>query len=187
MTHEATSAFTIPNSFPEKPLQSPVKKQGLSSEEISHQNIRGYAGLIQDVFDFYDTTEVSMTSSFQVRRKNLAQAGNTKDPLARIGIYPSNTRELVESVEMSLATLPPRLQEVVRLRFRLDEQGGSLMTFKEIGEQVKDKTKQKPIASEQARQLFEKGITWLRHPNRSTRLRQRLLDNPSILHRFPIV
>ena len=64
-----------------------------------------------------------------------------------------------------LSTLTDREQEVLRLRFGLDD--GRARTLEEVGQQFK-------VTRERIRQIEAKALRKLRHPNRSKRLRDYL-------------
>lgn len=121
-----------PHAYSSWQAESPLapKKQNLTTEQLSMQNIRGYAGLAQEILDIYDLSEIT---PHRHRRRNLARTGSpTVDPLAKIGLEPEKVRDLVEGVEIMLSMLRPRLEQPLRLRFRLDESGGGLRMFDEI-------------------------------------------------------
>ncbi|MDE0607773.1 MAG: RNA polymerase sigma factor [Acidimicrobiaceae bacterium] len=76
------------------------------------------------------------------------------------------TRSLmVEAVREVLGDLPQREQEVVRMRFGLDD--GRPRTLKEVGEAF-------GVTRERIRQIEAKTLTKLRHPHRSEQLRDYL-------------
>lgn len=110
-------------------VKGPIKKQLLSSEELNRQNIRGYAGLVQELW----------ADGLVYSPKNILKNPSI-DPLQAIGIDASKTRDLVEGVELVLSTVDPKNAEALRLRFRLDGQEGSFMAYREIGEQTETKT-----------------------------------------------
>ena len=64
-----------------------------------------------------------------------------------------------------LSTLTDREQEVLRLRFGLDD--GRQRTLEEVGQMFK-------VTRERIRQIEAKALRKLRHPNRSKRLRDYL-------------
>ena len=72
---------------------------------------------------------------------------------------------LVEAVREVLGDLPKREQEVVRMRFGLDD--GQPRTLKEVGEAF-------GVTRERIRQIEAKTLTKLRHPHRSDQLRDYL-------------
>ncbi|MCQ2560835.1 MAG: RNA polymerase sigma factor RpoD [Clostridia bacterium] len=72
---------------------------------------------------------------------------------------------LKEQLDEVLATLTEREQEVLRLRFGLDD--GRQRTLEEVGQQFK-------VTRERIRQIEAKALRKLRHPNRSRRLRDYL-------------
>ena len=72
---------------------------------------------------------------------------------------------LVEAVREVLGDLPQREQEVVRMRFGLDD--GQPRTLKEVGETF-------GVTRERIRQIEAKTLTKLRHPHRSEQLRDYL-------------
>jgi RNA polymerase primary sigma factor len=72
---------------------------------------------------------------------------------------------LKEQLVEVLATLTDREQEVLRLRFGLDD--GRARTLEEVGQQFK-------VTRERIRQIEAKALRKLRHPNRSKRLRDYL-------------
>lgn len=72
---------------------------------------------------------------------------------------------LREQLNEVLATLTDREQEVLRLRFGLDD--GRQRTLEEVGQQFK-------VTRERIRQIEAKALRKLRHPNRSKRLRDYL-------------
>ena len=69
---------------------------------------------------------------------------------------------LKDQLNEVLATLTDREQEVLRLRFGLDD--GRQRTLEEVGEQFN-------VTRERIRQLEAKALRKLRHPTRSKRLR----------------
>ena len=72
---------------------------------------------------------------------------------------------LVEAVREVLGDLPKREQQVVRMRFGLDD--GQPRTLKEVGEAF-------GVTRERIRQIEAKTLTKLRHPHRSDQLRDYL-------------
>ena len=72
---------------------------------------------------------------------------------------------LKEQLDEVLATLTDREQEVLRLRFGLDD--GRQRTLEEVGQMFK-------VTRERIRQIEAKALRKLRHPNRSKRLRDYL-------------
>lgn len=72
---------------------------------------------------------------------------------------------LKEQLVEVLATLTDREQEVLKLRFGLDD--GRARTLEEVGQQFK-------VTRERIRQIEAKALRKLRHPNRSKRLRDYL-------------
>jgi len=72
---------------------------------------------------------------------------------------------LKEQLVEVLSTLTDREQEVLRLRFGLDD--GRARTLEEVGQQFK-------VTRERIRQIEAKALRKLRHPNRSKRLRDYL-------------
>lgn len=78
---------------------------------------------------------------------------------------PSNLTEytlLQEQLERVLSTLPPREQEVLKMRFGLD--GGYALTLEEVGLYFN-------VTRERIRQIEAKALRRLRHPKRSRRLK----------------
>jgi RNA polymerase sigma factor (sigma-70 family) len=69
------------------------------------------------------------------------------------------------ALQVLVAQLPQRLQEVIVARYGLD--GGRPRFYREIGAQL-------GISGERARQLHSEALVWLRHPARSSRLRSLL-------------
>jgi RNA polymerase primary sigma factor len=74
-------------------------------------------------------------------------------------------RQVREAVVGALADLSPREQEVVRLRFGLDD--GQPRTLEEVGRQF-------GVTRERVRQIESKTLAKLRHPQRSEKLRDYL-------------
>ncbi len=74
---------------------------------------------------------------------------------------------LKDQLNEVLATLTEREQEVLRLRFGLDD--GRQRTLEEVGQQFK-------VTRERIRQIEAKALRKLRHPNRSKKLRDYLED-----------
>ena len=72
---------------------------------------------------------------------------------------------LKEQLDEVLSTLTDREQEVLRLRFGLDD--GRQRTLEEVGQMFK-------VTRERIRQIEAKALRKLRHPNRSKRLRDYL-------------
>lgn len=156
----------------------PERKQNLSDVEIGQQNIRGYAGLVQEMYDMYDNTEVSI---FPERRKNLARPGNNiKNPLAKIELDPTKTRDLVEGLETALAILAvisSRQEQAIRLRFRLDKPAGDLMPLKNVALRIPSYQRDGMITEQAARYLVNKGIKRLRFIATHMGLTQRLWED----------
>jgi RNA polymerase primary sigma factor len=73
---------------------------------------------------------------------------------------------LFEAVEEALQDLSPREQQVVRLRFGLDN-GGQPRTLEEVGKEF-------GVTRERIRQIESKTLAKLRHPQRSQKLRDYL-------------
>ena len=95
-----------------------LKKQDLTDEEIAQQNIRGYAGLVQKIFD--------TSPRHSNGRENLINKPDL-DPLRAIGLDSLKTRALIEVVEMALFRINPTDQEIIRLYFGLDKPVGTFM------------------------------------------------------------
>jgi RNA polymerase primary sigma factor len=76
-------------------------------------------------------------------------------------------KALVEAVEQALGELPPREQEIVRMRFGLD--GEQPRTLDEVGRAFE-------VTRERVRQIEAKTLAKLRHPMRGSQLKD-LLDN----------
>jgi RNA polymerase primary sigma factor len=74
-------------------------------------------------------------------------------------------KQVREAVVGALADLSPREQEVVRLRFGLDD--GQPRTLEEVGRQF-------GVTRERVRQIESKTLAKLRHPQRSEKLRDYL-------------
>ncbi|MBO4819638.1 MAG: sigma-70 family RNA polymerase sigma factor, partial [Firmicutes bacterium] len=74
---------------------------------------------------------------------------------------------LKDQLNEVLATLTEREQEVLRLRFGLDD--GRQRTLEEVGQQFN-------VTRERIRQIEAKALRKLRHPNRSKRLKDYLED-----------
>ena len=72
---------------------------------------------------------------------------------------------LKDEIEMALLELNPREQQVMRLRFGLDD--GQIRTLEEVGREV-------GVTRERIRQIESKTLAKLRHPTRSQRLRDYL-------------
>jgi len=72
---------------------------------------------------------------------------------------------LAESIDQALADLSPREQQVVRLRFGLDD--GQVRTLEEVGREF-------GVTRERIRQIESKSLAKLRHPTRSQGLRDYL-------------
>ncbi len=72
---------------------------------------------------------------------------------------------LAESIDQALADLSPREQQVVRLRFGLDD--GQIRTLEEVGREF-------GVTRERIRQIESKSLAKLRHPTRSQGLRDYL-------------
>jgi RNA polymerase primary sigma factor len=76
----------------------------------------------------------------------------------------SVTQELLrEDINEVLSTLTPREQQVLRLRFGLDD--GRPRTLEEVGQEF-------GVTRERIRQIEAKALRKLRHPNRNRRLRE---------------
>ncbi len=69
---------------------------------------------------------------------------------------------LKEQLNSVLATLTPREEKVIRLRFGLDD--GRPRTLEEVGEEF-------DVTRERIRQIEAKALRKLRHPSRSKRLK----------------
>ena len=72
---------------------------------------------------------------------------------------------LLEDLEEALRELNPREQQVVRLRFGLED--GQIRTLEEVGREF-------GVTRERIRQIESKTLAKLRHPTRSQRLRDYL-------------
>ncbi|MCC6338757.1 MAG: RNA polymerase sigma factor RpoD [Acidimicrobiia bacterium] len=77
----------------------------------------------------------------------------------------ADRRLLAESIDQALADLSPREQQVVRLRFGLDD--GQIRTLEEVGREF-------GVTRERIRQIETKSLAKLRHPTRSQGLRDYL-------------
>ena len=74
---------------------------------------------------------------------------------------------LAEQIRQVLHTLPAREQKVIRMRFGLDD--GYAQTLEEVGYQFK-------VTRERIRQIEAKALRRLRHPTRSKKLKDYILD-----------
>jgi RNA polymerase primary sigma factor len=74
---------------------------------------------------------------------------------------------LAEQIRQVLHTLPAREQKVIRMRFGLDD--GYAQTLEEVGYQFK-------VTRERIRQIEAKALRRLRHPSRSKKLKDYILD-----------
>jgi RNA polymerase primary sigma factor len=74
---------------------------------------------------------------------------------------------LAEQIRQVLQTLPAREQKVIRMRFGLDD--GYAQTLEEVGYQFK-------VTRERIRQIEAKALRRLRHPTRSKKLKDYILD-----------
>ena len=74
---------------------------------------------------------------------------------------------LAEQIRQVLHTLPAREQKVIRMRFGLDD--GYAQTLEEVGYQFK-------VTREHIRQIEAKALRRLRHPTRSKKLKDYILD-----------
>jgi RNA polymerase primary sigma factor len=74
---------------------------------------------------------------------------------------------LAEQIRQVLHTLPAREQKVIRMRFGLDD--GYAQTLEEVGYQFK-------VTRERIRQIEAKALRRLRHPSRSKKLRDYIVD-----------
>jgi RNA polymerase primary sigma factor len=73
--------------------------------------------------------------------------------------------DLKDEIETALLELNPREQQVMRLRFGLDD--GQIRTLEEVGREF-------GVTRERIRQIESKTLAKLRHPTRSQRLRDYL-------------
>jgi hypothetical protein len=142
------------------------KKQNLSDSELSTQNFRGYAALIQEVF-------------YCVERKNDQLLSNYGlDPFSTIEIGPEKARDLVESAEIALNMLSLRGQEILRLRFNLDmSRDSKFMSLEDIGKEIKDINQNKPVCKERARQIINEQERFIKHPLWGGQIARRLWGN----------
>ena len=76
-----------------------------------------------------------------------------------------HAERLKDEIEMALLELNPREQQVMRLRFGLDD--GQIRTLEEVGREF-------GVTRERIRQIESKTLAKLRHPTRSQRLRDYL-------------
>ena len=76
---------------------------------------------------------------------------------------------LKQAIEGALSTLTPRQIETIRMRFGFNDQAGSGMTYKKVGEAF-------GVTGGRARQITMKALRWLRHPSRSHQLKAYLED-----------
>ena len=74
---------------------------------------------------------------------------------------------LAEQIRQVLHTLPAREQKVIRMRFGLDD--GYAQTLEEVGYQFK-------VTRERIRQIEAKALRRLRHPSRSKKLRDNIVE-----------
>jgi RNA polymerase primary sigma factor len=74
---------------------------------------------------------------------------------------------LAEQIRQVLHTLPAREQKVIRMRFGLDD--GYAQTLEEVGYQFK-------VTRERIRQIEAKALRRLRHPSRSKKLKDYIVD-----------
>ena len=73
-------------------------------------------------------------------------------------------QNLREATDSALESLSPREQEIVRMRYGLNEAGREY-TLQEVGEMFK-------VTRERIRQIEEKALMKLRSPYRSSKLRE---------------
>ncbi len=85
-----------------------------------------------------------------------------KDDAAEAPDSAAERERLKEEIEMALNELNPREQQVMRLRFGLDD--GQVRTLEEVGKEF-------GVTRERIRQIESKTISKLKHPTRSQRLR----------------
>jgi RNA polymerase primary sigma factor len=88
-----------------------------------------------------------------------------EDPAAIAPASAADRKLLLEDLEEALQELNEREQEVVRLRFGLDD--GQAHTLEEVGKRF-------GVTRERIRQIESKTLAKLRHPARSQRLRDYL-------------
>ena len=79
--------------------------------------------------------------------------------------FAAERARLTEEIEKALDELNQREQQVVRLRFGLDD--GQIRTLEEVGKEF-------GVTRERIRQIESKTLAKLRHPTRSQRLRDYL-------------
>jgi RNA polymerase primary sigma factor len=88
-----------------------------------------------------------------------------EDPTAIAPAMAADRKLLLEDLEEALRELNPREQQVVRLRFGLED--GQIRTLEEVGREF-------GVTRERIRQIESKTLAKLRHPTRSQRLRDYL-------------
>ena len=91
-----------------------------------------------------------------------------EDPSASAPAAAAARRLLGEAIEEALQELNDREQQVVRLRFGLDD--GRIRTLEEVGKEF-------GVTRERIRQIESKTLAKLRHPTRSQRLRDYLEES----------
>jgi RNA polymerase primary sigma factor len=79
--------------------------------------------------------------------------------------FAAERERLKDEIEKALTELNPREQQVMRLRFGLDD--GQIRTLEEVGKEF-------GVTRERIRQIESKTLAKLRHPTRSQRLRDYL-------------
>ena len=76
---------------------------------------------------------------------------------------------LKQAIEAALSTLTPRQIEIIRTRFGFNDQAGSGMPYKEMGEAF-------GVTGVRVRQIAMTALRRLRHPSRSHQLKAYLED-----------
>ena len=131
--------------------------------EPSREEIAEASGLTVDrllLLDRLTTTTVSLetyTSSDQGGLEDFVACEKTPNPLAEIA-----RQDLVDEVKTALTELPPREQQIVSLRYGLEN--GKEHSLQEIGTLLN-------LSRERIRQLEVRALNRLRHPTRCERLR----------------
>lgn len=132
------------------------------TSEVPYRNTNGYIMLLKSVF----VKKYMLLYDPEEQRVNKAIEELADDPL--------ELERRMNSLDEVLKTLPPRVSEVIKLRYGLDNPDNNGRTFLEIGKMLPT-----PVCLERARQITAKGIRAMRKSMGGHKLKYEIPRNSS--------
>ena len=124
-----------------------------------------FAGLVDLAAERYGGRALVASDEFFAEKENLLKPGRGVFIEDKTLVSPSDAvinMNLAEQTRKVLATLTPREEKVLRMRFGIGEKSDH--TLEEVGQDFE-------VTRERIRQIEAKALRKLRHPSRSKRLR----------------